>query len=204
MQRVVLATGNSGKVRELQHLLETSGLECVAQTEFDVSEIVEDGLSFVENALKKARNASRCCNLPAIADDSGIEVAALNGRPGIYSARFAGEKANDNDNSKLLLKELEGIDDTARTARFVCVVVFMRHAEDPVPIICTGTWEGSILLSPRGENGFGYDPVFLVPELGKSAAELSANEKNARSHRAQALACLKQRLQAEPGTLPGS
>ena len=189
-REIVLATGNPGKVRELQFLLQDSGLICRPQTEFNMPEAVEDGFSFVENALKKARNACKHTGLPAIADDSGIEVDALNGEPGIYSARYAGAVCNDADNWQHLLNKLSEIDDPQRGARFVCVMVYLRHARDPVPIICTGTWSGRILKSPRGDNGFGYDPVFFVPEHGVSAAELTAEQKNAISHRSKALSCL--------------
>ena len=195
-RKVVLATGNAGKLREMQSMLEDSDIQCLPQTEFDVPEAVEDGLSFVENAIKKARNASAHTGLPAIADDSGLEVLTLNGAPGIYSARYAGEHADAVANWQLLLKNMQDVEDNERQARFVCVMVFMRHAEDPVPVICTGTWEGTLLHEPRGENGFGYDPVFLSPEHNKGAAELSHAEKNAISHRSKALRCLVDTLQA--------
>ncbi len=186
-QRIVLATGNPGKVFELNGVLESWGVEVIAQTEFAVPEIVESGLTFVENALLKARNAAKCTGLPAIADDSGLEVDALKGAPGIYSARFAGPDAGDADNNAKLLLELEGIADAQRTARFQCVLVYLRHEHDPVPLICQGSWEGAILHAPQGENGFGYDPLFYIKALGCSAAELSAEQKNKLSHRGQAL-----------------
>lgn len=188
MSRIVLASNNTGKVREINQMLEGTGIEVVSQAEIGVSEIEETGLSFVENAILKARNACQHSGLPAIADDSGLEVDALGGAPGIYSARFAGANASDQDNLDKLLAEIRDVPDAARSARFQCLMVFMRHASDPTPAICQGTWEGSILHTPRGENGFGYDPVFMVPGLGKSAAELPADEKNRRSHRGQALA----------------
>ena len=194
MNRVVLASGNAGKLRELRALLRDAGLECVAQAAFGVPAVVEDGLTFVENALKKARNASRHAGLPSIADDSGLEVAALDGCPGIHSARYAGAAASDADNVTRLLKELEarGVED--RGARFVCVLVYLRHAEDPAPVIATGVWNGSILTAPRGVAGFGYDPVFLAAGLERSAAELTREEKNAVSHRARALRCLRRKM----------
>ena len=185
--RIVLASNNAGKVREINQLLSSGEMSVVPQSEFGVTEVEETGLTFVENAILKARHASRFSGLPAIADDSGIEVDALRGAPGIYSARFAGPGASDDDNVGKLLAELAGVSDTARTARFQCLMVYMRHAEDPTPLICQGTWEGRILREPRGENGFGYDPVFLVPELDLSAAELDPDTKNGLSHRGQAL-----------------
>lgn len=186
-QRIVLASNNAGKLREINQLLASSGIEVVAQREFDIPEADETGLTFVENAILKARHASQLSGLPAIADDSGIEVDALKGAPGIYSARFAGIGSSDEENLRKLLRELNGVQDSQRTARFQCLMVYMRHAEDPTPLICQGTWEGKILAEPRGENGFGYDPVFLVPEEGRSAAELGSDRKNHLSHRGQAL-----------------
>ena len=185
--RIVLASNNAGKVREINQLLSGGRITVVPQSEFGVPEAEETGLTFVENAILKARHAARLSGLPAIADDSGIEVDALRGAPGIYSARFAGPGASDEDNVNKLLAELSGVPDTERTARFQCLMVYMRHAEDPTPLICQGTWEGTILREPRGENGFGYDPVFLVPERDLSAAELDPDTKNGLSHRGQAL-----------------
>lgn len=184
---VVLASNNQGKIREINAVLQPVDLKVLAQKEFTQDEAVEDGLSFVENAIKKARFASSVSGLPAIADDSGLEVDALDGAPGIYSARYAGDNATDQDNLEKLLVELEGVEDAKRTARFQCLMVYVRHENDPVPIICQGTWEGQILKAPQGENGFGYDPVFFVPEENCSAAELSAERKNQLSHRAKAL-----------------
>lgn len=183
-QRVVLATGNPGKLKEMREIFSGTGIEIVPQSEFNTPDAVEDGLSFIENALKKARNAAEHSGMPALADDSGIEVDALNGEPGIHSARYAG---NDESNIEKLLSELDGIAEDRRTARFQCVIVYLRHATDPVPVIAQGTWEGKILTMPRGEGGFGYDPVFYVPELDCSAAELSAEDKNRLSHRGKAL-----------------
>ncbi len=187
MGRVVLASNNRGKVREFGELLADFHLEVVPQSEFQVPEAEETGLTFVENAILKARNATVRAGLPAIADDSGIEVDALRGAPGIRSARFAGADASDQANLDKLMAELEGVPEAQRSARFQCLVVYLEHAEDPTPIICQGTWEGSITRAPRGDNGFGYDPVFLVPGHDCTAAELPAQTKNAISHRGQAL-----------------
>jgi len=187
MSRVVLATGNKGKVRELGELLANFEMEVVPQTEFNVEEVEETGLTFVENAILKARNAAAHTGLPAIADDSGLEVDYLKGAPGIYSARYAGEDGGDAANNQKLLQALEGVVEAERSARFQCVMVFMRHAEDPVPLVAQGSWEGRILTAPQGENGFGYDPLFWVPQQGCSSAELAAEVKNKLSHRGQAL-----------------
>nr|WP_241546919.1 XTP/dITP diphosphatase [Thiohalobacter thiocyanaticus] len=187
VQRIVLASGNPGKAREINALLEGLGIEVLAQSEFGVPEAEETGLTFVENAILKARNAAEHTGLPAIADDSGIEVDALNGAPGIYSARYAGPGASDADNCSKLLAALKDTPEHQRGARFQCLLVHMRHAADPTPLICQGTWEGRILQAPQGENGFGYDPVFYVPTHECSAAELAPEEKNAISHRGQAL-----------------
>lgn len=196
MNKIVLATGNKGKVAELATMLAPLNIDVVAQSEFNVPEVAETGTTFVENAIIKARHAAKITGLPAIADDSGLEVDALNGAPGIYSARFAGEDASDQDNIDLLLKKLEG--EATRSARFWCVLVLMRHEHDPTPIICQASWEGQIVTEQDGENGFGYDPVFFVPELGMTSANLSKQEKNAISHRgkalAQLLATLKERM----------
>jgi len=188
--KVVLATGNKGKLRELQAMLAAKGLEIVAQTALGVPEAEETGASFRENALLKARHAARHTGLAAIADDSGLEVDALGGAPGIYSARYAGPEATDADNLQKLLKELDGMPAEKRRARFRCVIAYLRKADDPAPLVCEGVWEGSILEAPRGTNGFGYDPVFLVPGRNLSSAELSPEEKNRLSHRGQALAKL--------------
>ena len=185
--KIVLASNNAGKIREINQLLGQQHFEVVPQKNFSDREATEDGLSFIENAIKKARFAAAASGLPAIADDSGIEVDALRGEPGIYSARYAGIGASDQDNLEKLLEALTDIPTEQRTARFQCLMVFMRHDKDPTPIICQGTWEGRILTTPRGENGFGYDPVFFVPTDNCSAAELSSDRKNAISHRGQAL-----------------
>jgi XTP/dITP diphosphohydrolase len=186
-EKIVLASGNAGKVREINQLLAQQQIQVIPQSEFDTPEAEETGLTFVENAILKARNAARHSGLPAIADDSGIEVDALKGAPGIYSARFAGPACDDQANNDKLLADLKDVEDEARTARFQCVLVYLRHADDPTPIICQGTWEGRILHAEQGANGFGYDPLFLVPEHGCSSAELTPEQKNALSHRGQAL-----------------
>lgn len=186
-ERVVLASNNAGKVREINQLLAQQDIQVVPQSAFDTPEAEETGLTFVENAILKARNAARHSGLPAIADDSGIEVDALKGAPGIYSARFAGPACDDQANNDKLLADLQGVADEDRSARFQCVLIYLRHADDPTPIICQGTWEGRILHAAEGENGFGYDPLFLVPEFGCSSAQLPPEQKNALSHRGQAL-----------------
>jgi len=188
-QRVVLASSNKGKVREFSELLADRGMTVVPQSDFAVPDADETGLTFVENAILKARNAAAHTDLPAIADDSGLEVDFLNGAPGIYSARYAGEGGSAANNAKLL-QALSGVEEQQRGARFQCLLVYLRHADDPTPIICQGTWEGRILTSLRGQEGFGYDPLFFVPEEGCSAAELPAERKNELSHRGQALRCL--------------
>lgn len=194
MSKIVLATGNAGKVRELDAMLAPLKLHVVAQSEFDVPEVAETGTTFVENAIIKARHAARITGLPAIADDSGLVVDALGGAPGIYSARYSGEGATDAKNIDKLLAELQDVPMDARSARFICCLVYLRHADDPTPIICEGAWEGRIAREAFGEGGFGYDPVFYVPALAKTAAELSKEEKNAISHRGQALKALLAKL----------
>jgi len=193
-EKIVLASNNAGKVREINQLLASERIEVVPQKAFNIPDAVEDGLSFVENAIKKARHASSLSGLPAIADDSGIEVDALSGAPGIYSARFAGADASDQENLQKLLDKLADVPEARRTARFQCLMVYMRHAEDPTPLICQGTWEGRILFEPRGDNGFGYDPIFYVPTHDCSSAELPPEVKNRLSHRGQALQLLLQSL----------
>jgi XTP/dITP diphosphohydrolase len=196
-ESIVLASNNAGKVREINELLSAEHIRVIPQGELGVSEADETCLSFVENALLKARNAAAHSGLAAIADDSGIEVDSLRGAPGIYSARYAGAGASDAANVDRLLAELRDVPEAERTARFQCLMVYMRHAQDPTPVICQGTWEGRILLAPRGENGFGYDPVFYVPETGCTAAELPSATKNRLSHRGQALAKLVHYLRDE-------
>ncbi len=192
-RRVVLATGNPGKVREFAELLAPHAIEVVPQSDFSVPDVAETGLTFVENALIKARNAAAHTGLPAIADDSGLEVDHLNGAPGIYSARYAGDGGSTANNAKLIAA-LAGVPEAQRGARFQCLLVYLRHAEDPTPVICQGTWEGRILAAPQGDQGFGYDPLFYVPSEDCSAAQLPAERKNALSHRGQALACLLRAL----------
>jgi len=192
--KIVLASNNAGKFKEFQQLLAGRQLNVLPQTQFEVCDVEETGLSFVENAIIKARHASKIAGLPAIADDSGLEVDFLDGAPGIYSARFSGAGANDAKNNQKLLERLHDVPDEQRSARFQCVLVYMRHPLDPTPLICQGTWEGRILKQPQGSNGFGYDPLFLDPTTGLSSAELSKEEKNTRSHRAKALQCLLAQL----------
>lgn len=187
MSQIVLASGNIGKLRELSQILSPLGLKLIAQSDLNVPEVEETGLSFVENAIIKARNAALISGLPAIADDSGIEVDALHGAPGIYSSRYAGPDASDTDNIQALLTAMKDVPENERTARFQCVVVFMRHAEDPTPLICQGSWQGQILQAPIGDEGFGYDPVFWVSETDCTAAELSPEQKHAISHRGKAM-----------------
>jgi XTP/dITP diphosphohydrolase len=184
---LVLASNNPGKAREIGQLLAGRQVHVRPQSDFGVPEAEETGLTFVENAILKARNAALHSGLPAIADDSGIEVDALHGAPGIYSARYAGTGADDAANNAKLLQALAEVPEAERTARFQCVMVYLRHAEDPTPLICQGTWEGRILQAPQGDHGFGYDPLFLVPDQGCSAAELAPEVKNRLSHRGQAL-----------------
>ena len=202
MKQIVLATGNLGKVREINELLAGHDLKIKPQSDFQFPEAEETGLTFVENAIIKARNAARYSGLPAIADDSGLEVDALRGAPGIYSSRFAGVGASDWNNVEKLLADLAGLRDEQRNARFQCLMVYMRHADDPTPIICQGTWEGRILFTPRGNNGFGYDPVFFVPGENCSSAELMPEIKNRLSHRGQALRKLVTVLQDSLEHLP--
>lgn len=185
---VVLASGNHGKLSEFRALLASTGLDIVPQSALDVPEAEETGLTFVENAIIKARNAARYSGLPALADDSGLEVDALRGAPGIFSARFAGPDADDASNNRKLLDLLVGVPPAARTARYRCVLVYMRHAEDPSPLICQGSWEGIVMEAPRGSAGFGYDPLFWLPDHNCTAAELPATDKNRLSHRGQAMA----------------
>lgn len=201
MIRLVLASGNPGKLAEFGDSLTTLDITLQPQSAFAVPEAAETGLSFVENAILKARNASRHSGLPALADDSGITVDALNGAPGIYSARYAGAGASDRANRGKLLTALAGLPPAARSARFVCVLVLLRHAEDPLPLLAQGEWTGRVALAERGGNGFGYDALFELPALGRTAAELPAAEKRRLSHRAQALAQLRTQLARHPDWL---
>lgn len=195
-QQLVIASNNKGKIAELTELLAPLGMQPIAQGELGVGEAEEPAVTFVENAILKARHAARATGLPALADDSGLAVDALGGRPGVRSARFAGAEASDQDNVKHLLTEMANVPEPERTAQFHCVLVYLRHADDPTPVICHGRWPGSILEQPCGEGGFGYDPVFLVPEHGCSAAELSRSEKSRISHRGRALKMLIEQLRA--------
>lgn len=196
MKEIVLASRNAKKLREMQALLAPLGWTLRLVSEFTDAEAAETAPSFVENALLKARHAARVSGLPAIADDSGLEVDALDGRPGVHSARYAGEPADDAANNRKLLAELAAVPDPDRSARFVCLLAFLRHADDPVPVLAQGSWPGLILHAPRGGQGFGYDPLFFVPDRGCSAAELEPAEKNRLSHRARAAAQLLELLRA--------
>jgi len=197
MSTIVLATGNQGKVNELSQLLANYAIEIVPQSNFNVPDVAETGTTFVENAIIKARHAAKITGLPAIADDSGLEVDALQGAPGVYSARYAGENASDNDNNNKLITALTGVEQNKRSARFHCVLVYMKHENDPTPIICHGKWEGSILAAPQGEQGFGYDPLFWQEDLSQTSAQLPRDIKNKLSHRGQALKLLVEKLVVE-------
>lgn len=197
VQRVVLATNNQGKLRELQALLQPLAFELVPKSLFTRDEVAETGTTFIANALIKARHAASVSGLPAIADDSGIEVDALDGAPGIYSARYAGESASDEDNLNKLVQAVSVMPEAQRTARYRCALVYVRSADDTHPIVCEASWEGVITLQPQGTGGFGYDPIFLLPELGCTAAELSPEHKNRISHRGKALQMLLSALRAQ-------
>jgi XTP/dITP diphosphohydrolase len=197
IEKLVLASGNRGKLNELSDLLQSLNYQIYSQAELGVPEVPETGTTFVENAIIKARNAAQHTGFAALADDSGIEVDALDGAPGVYSARFSGADATAEKNNTLLVEKLRGVPASERTARYRAVIVYMRHAADPSPIICEGSWEGLIQLEPRGDGGFGYDPYFFLPQLGCTSAELSATEKNQLSHRGKALGLLVDRLQHE-------
>jgi XTP/dITP diphosphohydrolase len=196
--RVVLATGNPGKLQELRAMLEPLAIEVVPLAQFTRAAIPETGLTFVENAIIKARHAAQLAQLPAIADDSGLEVDALQGGPGIYSARYAGEHASDEDNLRKLLAALDGRRAAERSARYCCALVYLRWGHDPFPLISQASWEGRIGEVPRGSGGFGYDPIFELPERAMTVAEMPAAEKNRLSHRGQALRGLVAQLQKEP------
>lgn len=199
MTKIVLASHNNGKVREMNQILKSCAMTVKPLSEFTDIEAEETGLTFVENAIIKARHACQASGLPAIADDSGLEVSALKGAPGIYSARYAGAKATDNQNLEKLLEALDDVEDNKRQARFQCLMVYMRHELDPVPLIVQGTWEGFITRNPQGDNGFGYDPVFFVPEKNCTSAQLDSEIKNNISHRGQAL---RQLVSAIKGSEP--
>ena len=194
MQKLVIASGNKGKLRELSALLEPLDYDVHTQAEFNVPDVPETGTTFVENAIIKARHAAELTGLAAVADDSGIEVDALDGAPGVYSARFSAPNATDEKNNTLLVEKLRDVPEELRTARYRAVIVYMKHAKDPSPIICEGSWEGRIVLTPVGEGGFGYDPYFFVPTHSCTSAELSAEVKTSLSHRGQALRELVKKL----------
>ena len=196
MQKLVIASNNPGKLRELQMLLAPLGIEALTQAQLGIAEVEEPHCTFVENALAKARHVSAACGLPALADDSGICVEVLGGAPGVLSARYAGEPKSDQRNNEKLLQEMQGITD--RRAHYYCVLVLVRAASDPQPLIAEGEWRGEIAHEERGDGGFGYDPLFWLPELGKMSAELSRDEKAQISHRAKALQILLQRLFEKP------
>ena len=195
IRQVVLASNNTGKLREFGQMLAKVDIEVLPQAHFNIPEAEEPHVTFVENALAKARHAAKLTGLPALADDSGICVKALGGAPGVFSARFAGEPKSDERNNQKLIADLQGKAD--RRAHYVAVLVFVHHADDPQPIICEGEWHGEIIDTPRGANGFGYDPYFLVPDLNQTAAEIAAEEKNKRSHRGKALVQLMERLKLD-------
>lgn len=187
MSKIILASNNPGKLRELRALFSQYSQEIAPQSDFNITEAAETGTTFVENAIIKARHAAQATRLPAIGDDSGLIIDALNGKPGVHSARFVDKKLGDQAYMKKLLASLDGIPIEARTARYACVLVYLRHADDPLPIIVEGLWEGSIAFAPRGTEGFGFDPVFYLPELDKTVAELGLEIKNKISHRARAM-----------------
>ena len=196
---LVLASGNAGKLKEFNQLLSPLGFDVRPQADFGVIEVEETGLTFVENALLKAREASLVSGLPALADDSGLEVDALNGAPGIYSARYGGQPKSDEKNNETLLAALSDCAEGQRSGRYWCVLVYLRHPKDPVPVIVQRSWEGEILAHPRGKEGFGYDPLFWLPDQGMSVAELPSDSKNRLSHRGRALQGLVELLQVAHG-----
>jgi XTP/dITP diphosphohydrolase len=198
MKQIVLASNNAGKLREFGQMLARVDIEVLPQAHFNIPEAEEPHITFVENALAKARHAAKLTGLPALADDSGLCVSALGGAPGVFSARYAsmaGEQKSDDRNNQKLIADLQGKAD--RRAHYVAVLVFVHHADDPQPIVVEGEWHGEIIDTPRGTNGFGYDPYFLVPDLDQTAAEISAENKNQRSHRGKALALLIERLKLD-------
>jgi XTP/dITP diphosphohydrolase len=195
MKKIVIASNNAGKLREIQQILGPLDIEAAPQGAYGVPECPEPHVTFVENCIAKARHASQHTGLPALADDSGICVDALNGAPGVYSARYAGEPKSDQRNNEKLIASLQG--NPNRKAHYYCVMVYVRYPDDPQPIIAEGAWHGEIIDTPRGDGGFGYDPYFLVPQFGRTGAELTADEKNAVSHRGQALKTLAERLKAQ-------
>jgi len=197
IEKIVLASGNAGKVREINKLFSGTGIKIVPQSEFDVPDVPETGTTFVENAIIKARHAAKLTGLPALSDDSGIEVDALDSRPGVYSARYAGEGCNDLDNNNKMLAELHGVPEAERTARYQCLIVFMRSHTDPVPLITQACWEGRILEAPEGNGGFGYDPIFYIPSQKCSGGNLPLEVKNTMSHRAVALKAMLEKFKEQ-------
>ena len=193
-EKIVLASGNLDKVREINALLSNTSYEIVPQSKFNVVEADETGTTFLENALIKARNAAQHTKYPVIADDSGIEVDALNGKPGIFSSRYAGSNASDRDNLNKLIEDIKPLDKKARHARFICSMVFLENMNEKDPIVVEGVWEGYVVANPRGKNGFGYDPIFYIPSLSCTSAELSDDKKNELSHRGQALRLLIKKI----------
>ena len=193
-EKIVLASGNLNKVREINALLSNTSYEIIPQSEFNVIEADETGTTFLENALIKARNAAQHTKYPVIADDSGIEVDALDGKPGVFSSRYAGQNASDKDNLNKLIKNIKGLDPKDCHARFICSMVFLENMNEKDPIVVEGVWEGYVVVNPCGKNGFGYDPIFYIPSLGCTSAELSDDKKNELSHRGQALRLLIQRI----------
>ncbi len=198
MQKLVIASNNPGKLREFQFLLQPLGIEVLTQSQLGIAEAEEPHVTFIENALAKARHVSRLSGLPALADDSGICVSALGGAPGVYSARYAGEPKSDQRNNDKLLRELQGVDD--RRAHYYCVLVLLQHADDPQPLIAEGEWHGEIAQAERGDGGFGYDPLFWLPGLNRMSAELTRDEKHAISHRGKAMRALLEKLKVCPGS----
>ena len=197
MSKIVLASNNQNKIKEFKEILDINNIELISQSELDIPEAEETGLTFVENALIKARNASYLAKMPAIADDSGIEVDGLKGEPGVFSSRYAGSNATDKDNLNKLIENIKLLDEKKRSARFICSMVFLRNPDDSDPIIVEGIWNGHVVTTPCGKNGFGYDPIFYVPTHGCTSAELSDKQKNELSHRGQALRSLTKKLIAE-------
>ncbi len=192
--KIVLASSNQGKLREINEMLANSDIKVIPQSKFNIGDVEETGQSFIENALLKARHASSQAGLPAIADDSGIVIDSLQGKPGIYSARYAGEGASDEKNLWKLIKEIETLPEGDRAARFICLMVYLRHTDDPTPVIAQGEWQGIAITEPKGQNGFGYDPMFYLPEYQCTSAELTSETKNKLSHRGQALRKLIEKL----------
>ncbi len=194
-QKIVLATGNLNKVKEINAIVESIPVVVLPQSQFQIKEAVETGTTFIENAIIKARNASEQTGLPAIADDSGIEVDALNGEPGVYSSRYSGPDSNDQKNLEKLIENIKNVPEERRSCRYWCVMVYLKHAKDPTPVVCQASWEGQLITTPMGSNGFGYDPIFWIPSQKATAAQITLEQKNSMSHRAKALKMLFAHLQ---------